>query len=1077
MKSIIKAFSGNRVFANLVMALILVAGMLAANGMVREEMPDMELDFIRVTVAFPGADPEEMEEGISRKIEDAIDGLAGIDEHTSVSSEGISTTIITVTDGYDANVLLDRVRNEVDAITTFPGDAETPSVVRPQIEKAVISLALTGDMPGARLKEWAESVKQEIQAIDGVSRAEVSGTRAYEISIEVSQATLLKYDLTIADIARIIADASQNRSGGTIKTDAEEIRVRTVGRRYTGKEFAGIKVVTGARGETVTLGEIADIRDGFTENTLSMAVNGAPGVLINVLAGEEDTIGIADRVIRFQREKQLTLPEGVEIMILSDNTEGIRASLETLANNALLGLVMVFFLLWLFMDTTISFWVGMGIPTSLLGGLAIVHFAGISLNKITLFGLIMVLGIVADDAIVVGEAIFVRRKNGDSPLMAVVNGVSEVGLPVLASILTTIVAFIPLYHIDGVMGKFIIALPTAVIGCLVISLVECVLVLPAHLSGLKTGEAKPKTRFFAFVDRFHRMTVNSMDWIAQRIYLPLLKRVVGMRYVAVCMALVMLLLCAGLVRGGFIRFNVFPKSASSIVTSVIEFPEGSPHGVTERAVSQVALGAERAARRFSLPTGGELIVNILSTVGQAAGEKAGSVKTGQPHVGGVRVTLMDPDISGVHSEEFIRAWEEEAGDLAGVQTLEFTASNAGPPGAPLEICFRGDSLSGISGAADETMARLRQINGVTQVFSNNAPGKNEFKFYLKPGAEHLGLTVADLASQVYGGFYGVEAIKVQRGDNEVEVNVRLAAAERASLAGIRDFMVRTGAGARVPLSSVADIAYGPGFSSITRKDGRRQVMVSAEVDTAMVVAGDVIDQLNRDFFPELKAKYPATTISFEGDAKRSRESFSSLYLWVPIAVMGMFLIIATMFRSYVQPLVVLFTVPFGLVGAVLGHFAMGEMLSLLSVFGMVALIGVVVNDAIVLMERINMNLAEGMAFYEALFQGGVRRFRAVMLTSISTVGGLLPLITETSQYARQLVPMGISLAFGVAFATVLTLVLIPCFFTIINDLRLAGAKLSGRRDITREGLEPAFTRNQGQESRFAPGVTAPGEGA
>ncbi|MBI9091357.1 MAG: efflux RND transporter permease subunit [Desulfobacterium sp.] len=1077
MKSIIKAFAGNRVFANLVMALILVAGMLAANGMVREEMPDMELDFIRVTVAFPGADPEEVEEGISRKIEDAIDGLEGIDEHTSVSAEGISSTTITVTDGYDPNLLLDRVRNEVDAIATFPDDAETPSVVRPQIEKAVISLALTGDMPEARLKEWAESVKQEIQAIDGVSQAEVSGTRAYEISIEVSQATLLKYDLTIAQIAQTIADASQNRSGGTIKTDAEEIRVRTVGRRYTGKEFAGIKVITGAGGESVTLGEIADIRDGFTENTLSMAVNGVPGVLINVLAGEEDTIEIADRVIQFQQELQQSLPQGADIMVLSDNTEGIRASLKTLVNNALLGLVMVFILLWLFMDTTISFWVGMGIPTSLLGGLAIVHFAGISLNKITLFGLIMVLGIVADDAIVVGEAIFVRRQNGDSPTMAVVNGVSEVGLPVLASILTTMVAFIPLYHIDGVMGKFILALPTAVIGCLVISLVECILVLPAHLSNLKTGDKKPKNRFFAGVDRFHRMTVNSMDRVATGIYLPLLKRVVGMRYVAVCAAMVMLLLCAGLVRGGFIRFNVFPKSASSIVTSVIEFPEGTPHGVTQRAVAQVALAAERVAARFTVPSGGALMVNMLSTVGQAAGEKAGRVDAGQPHVGGVRVTLMDPDISTIHSDRFIRAWEEETGDLAGVQTLEFAASGGGPPGAPLEICLRGDSLSAIAGAADETQARLRQIKGVTQVSSDNAPGKNEFTFSLKPGAEHLGLTVSDLASQVYGGFYGMEAMKVQRGDNEVEVNVRLTETERASLGSIRDFMVRTDSGAQVPLASVADLIYQPGFSSITRKDGQRQVMVSGEVDTAMVVAGDVIDQLNREFIPKLKAQYPDITISFEGDAKRSQESFSSLYLWVPIAIMGMFLIIATMFRSYVQPLIVLVTVPFGLVGAVLGHFVMGKMLSLLSVFGMVALIGVVVNDAIVLMERINMNLAGGMTFYEALYQGGVRRFRAVMLTSISTVGGLLPLILETSQYAQQLVPMGISLAFGVAFATVLTLVLIPCFFTIINDLRLVGAKLSGRQNVTREGLEPAFTRNKGQDPWLAPGVTAPGEGA
>jgi multidrug efflux pump subunit AcrB len=576
MNRIIKAFARNRVFANLLMVTILVAGIISAKTMIREDMPDMQLDTISISVAYPGADPEEIEEGISRKIEDAIDGLEGIDEYTSTSSEGISSTTITVIDGYDPDRLLDRISNEVDSITTFPEDAENPSIVRPQIQKAVISLALVSQMPEARLKEWADTVKKEIQRLPGVSQVNLSGTRSYEISVEIPKANLLKYNLTIAQVADIIKNSSLNKSGGTLKTDDQEIRLRTIGRKYTGNQLAKIKIIKGKDGQTLYLEDIADIKDGFTENNLSIRANGQAAVLLNILAGDEDTINIADRVLQYQKDTNDSLPQGSEIIVLSDNTQSTRANLDTLFSNAMMGLVLVFILLWLFMDTKISFWAGMGIPISLLGGLAVVNFSGISLNKITLFGLIMVLGIVADDAIVVGESIYYHRKNGASPLDAVVKGVSEVGVSVLAAILTTIVAFFPLYNIDGMMGKFIVALPTAVIACLVISLVECMVILPAHLSDLKDMNQAPvkKNPILSYIGKFHEFTVNSMDWAAQKVYLPLLKHCVNYRYLFFSFCIAGLFLCAGLVGSGLVKFNVFPKQASSIVVASIELPEG-----------------------------------------------------------------------------------------------------------------------------------------------------------------------------------------------------------------------------------------------------------------------------------------------------------------------------------------------------------------------------------------------------------------------------------------------------------------------------------------------------------------------
>ncbi|MCG8563882.1 MAG: efflux RND transporter permease subunit [Desulfobacterales bacterium] len=1063
MKSMIVKFAGNHVFANILMVTLLMAGILAGMAMNREDMPSLTLDTISISVSYPGADPAEVEEGITRKVEEAIDGLEGIDEYSSASAEGSSTTTIQVMDGYDVDRLLDRVRNEVDSINSFPSEAETPSITRPEIQRPVMGLALVSDMPEARLKEWADDVKKQIQLLPGISQVLTSGTRSYEISVEISQANLLKYNLTMEQVAQSISQANLNSPGGSMKTQDREIRLRTLGRKYTGLELEKIKIIQGLEGQTLYLKDVATIKDGFTETPISIRANGSPAILLNVMAGESDAIRIADTLTAFQREFNDGLPQGSQLIILSDNTQSIRANLEMLTSNAVMGLILVFLLLWLFMDPKISFWAGMGIPISLMGGLAIVYFCGVTLNKVTLFGLIMVLGIVADDAIVVGESIFVHRKNGAGRMEAVVKGLSEVALPVIAAVLTTIVAFLPLYHINGVMGKFIVALPTAVIACLLISLVECLIMLPAHLSTLKDGDekAKPKNRITRALDKLHTTTVAAMEKGGEKIYQPLLKKCIRHRYIFLSGCIAVLLLSTGLVTGGFVKFDVFPPQASNIMTATIRFPEGTPFTVTQGAVARVEAAARKAATQLS--PDGDIIVNSLATTGQKAGGQEGGQKTALSHVGGVRITLVSPGESGVDTNALLFAWERATGTISGVQSLDFSSANGGPDGSPVEIALQGNHMDQLLGAADEIQAALKGIDGVSQVQSDNVPGKTEFRFSLKEEAGYLGITLSDLADQIYNAYYGAEALTLLRGNDEVEINVRLTQAERENLAALGEFKITTSSGAKVPLSSVARVETGPGYATINRKNGFRQIKVSAKVDTAKIVAGEVTSRLQAEEFPGLLSRYPDVKISLEGDAKRQAESFGSLGIWIPISVMGMFIIIATMFRSYIQPLLILTTIPFGLVGAVIGHLIMGKMLSLLSVFGMVALTGVVVNDAIVLIERINMNLEEGMEFFPALYQGCARRFRAVMLTSISTIGGLIPLIIETNQYAQQLIPMGISLAFGVAFATLLTLLLLPCLFTMVSDLRSLVGRILRKPAKARHQLEPAFKRNRNNQ--------------
>jgi len=663
-----------------------------------------------------------------------------------------------------------------------------------------------------------------------------------------------------------------------------------------------------------------------------------------------------------------------------------------------------------------------------------------------------------DDAIVVGESIYVHRRRGVPPLRAAVDGCIEVGMPVVAAVVTTVVAFIPLAYVGGIMGKFIAILPVVVIACLVISLIECLLLLPAHLSHLPdlNQDISERHLFIRMVETLHRTTSRGMEWFVEHIYTPLLSRALYWRYISFCIAIAVLLLSLGLVSGGILKFEVMPEIDGFVMTGTVTFPDGTPPLVTADAVAQMDAALLRLASKTDTLTGESMLVDRLSLVGQTLED----IPQRGPCVGSVQAIMLPSERRGVHSKDLMVQWEEEIGTIPGVKSLTFTGLSHGPPGAPIEIWLQGQEMDTILAAADDLQERLRRFTGVYQIRSDFSPGKNEMRLTLKPEARSLGLTVDDLARQVYGGFYGQEAVRLQRGRDDVRVKVRYTAEERRNISDLEKIRIRTPTGREVPLLSVSDIEFAPGYSTITRTNGLRRVAVSADVDSKKANANEILAELAGSYFPVLKHSYPGLMVAVQGEQKKMRESFETLKVGFPLAIIGIFIIIATMFRSYAQPFVIMFTVPFGIIGAILGHLVMGFNLSMLSIFGMVALTGVVVNDAIILIERINANLAEGMPFFEAIIQGGARRFRAIILTTVSTVGGLVPMIMETDLQARGLIPMAISLAAGVAFATLLTLILVPSLLVILSDFRLLYHRLRHGCWVPRVAVEPARDRKK-----------------
>jgi len=1037
------------------MVIILFAGAMAANAMLREAFPEITPNAFSISVIYPGANVEEVEEGVSRKIEEAIDGLEGVKRYATFSAENLSTAQIEIEDRFSMSKARDLIENAIASISTFPNAAERPVITEAVRRSEVLVITLSGKMDERTRKEMAERMRDDLRSDPAISQVEISGVRDYEIFIEISEARLREYGLSFDQITEAVRRGSVNLAGGSLRTKRQQINIRTRGRKYSGDELGDIVVVSARDGESVKLSELAAIRDGFTDDPVVARFDGDSAVMIRLLKTPgEDTIAIAKAGYEYVARKSQTLPPGIHLNAWADGSQVIQDRLSITFRNGLLGLCFVIVSLWFFLNTRLSFWVALGIPVSLAGSLFIMWLSGMTLNSITLFGLVMVTGIVVDDAIVVGEAILLRRSHGDGPLRAAANGVMEVGLPVVAAVCTTIVAFMPMGFVSGVMGQFMGTMAVGVIAALSISLIEALFILPAHLQNLHLPSEAPEGNVLARIGRTCRATINkALDTVIEKWYPPLIRAALRYRYVALCCGFAIVSMTMGLGAGGHIKFTPFPNFDENQIQATVEFPLGTPAADTAQAIEKTERGLREFIATAEKEHGDHLVEHVYTIVGDS-----NAASTSGTHTGTVRVQLRHSNTRQIHSQDILVGWQQAVGDIPGTLSQSFSTVEGGPGGSPIEFWLQGSNTEHLRTVSQKIRERLQSYDGVYQIEDSFRPGKQEIVLDIKPEARNLGLTLDELASQVYAGFYGLEADRIQRGRDDVRIKIRYSLDERSAVAKLGSVRIRTKQGDEVPLHSVADVELGVGPAIIERSNSQRRIAVSAEVDENRANAQDILNNLRADFLPDLMKYYPDVKLSFEGAEQDVQESFQSLIALYPLAMLGIFVIIATIFRSYLQPIIIMFTVPFGLIGAIVVHVLVGWPVSMFSVFGMMALTGVVVNDAIVLIEAVNDQLAKRVPVFKAIEHGGRRRFRAILLTSISTIGALIPIIIEDDLSSQPLNPMALSVAAGVASATVLTLIYIPCLLAILNDFRCVIHWLRHRQWPNREDVEPARLR-------------------
>lgn len=1023
----------NPVAANLLMLVFLLGGALSLLRVQQEVFPEAILDVVQVSVPYPGATPEEVEEGIVLAVEEAMRGIDGVDEIRSVASEGRAQVTAELTRGISINVARNDIESAVNRITSFPENAEEPIISTPTNRRQVLSLILYGEVDLHTLRTSAEQARRDLLRDERIAQVELSGLPPPEISVEIEQAVLRKFGLTRAELARRIDRASVELPAGDIETGTGDYLLRIMERRDRGTEFEDIGIIVRPDGTRITLGELATVVDGFRETGQSTLFNGRQAVRLNVFRSTEHSPLEGSRAVHeYVQRAQRQWPSTLKLQIWDDASVIFKDRIDLLIENGLLGLLLVLLILTLFLRPRLSFWVTVGLSVALLGAFLFMPMLGVSVNMISLFAFILVLGIVVDDAIVVGEASFHHLQRGDDPRDAALKGTREVLTPVVFAVLTTIVAFVPLLFLPGVLGEFFRVIPLIVIPILLISLMESFFVLPAHLAHMQTEER------YAWMRRLSGWQQSFSDGFqaaVERRFGPFIARVIRWRYFTIAVGLAVLLIAIGYVASGRIAFRFMPEIESDIVTANVELPVGAPIEETRR-VTRTVIDALRGLQEQEFD---ERIVNgILATVGsQEAGRGeplTGAADTAR-HLAAVSVSLVPAGDRDISAGRLVRLWREGVGTLAGIDKLSFIY-RAGPGRGP-DISFRvsHENLDVLREAASAFAEAMAGYSGVSQVDDGFDRGKPEIQLRLKPAARALGVTELDLAQQIRGAFFGSEALRTQRGKDELRVYVRRTEAGRREVSALLDKIILTPEGGEITLREAAEIEYGRSRTIIEREQGQRVVNVTARVDRAVTSAGKVNDGLRKNAMVELQQRYPGLGFDVSGIQQDQRESLQALGYGMVLAVIVMYGLLAVVFGSYVQPALILVAIPFGFIGALIGHLLMGFDLSLISMFGLVALAGVVVNDSLVLIVTINKRRKQTGSVEQAVIDGAMRRFRPVLLTSLTTFFGLAPMIFETSLQARFLIPMALSLGFGILFVTVIALVMVPAMYCALEDAR------------------------------------------
>ena len=1038
MNSAIRWMTRNHVAANLLMLVLIVGGLLMGLSVKQEVFPEVNLDRIMVNVAYPGAGPEEVEEGIILKVEESLTGVDGIKRLTSQAAEGFGYVIAELETGADADAVLQDVKSEIDRVTTFPLDAEEPVINKMLNRREVISVVVYGELPERSLREQAEQIRDELLLLPDITQVDLDGVRPYEIAIELPEEQLQRYGLTLEQVAHRVRQASQDLPGGSIKTPGGEILIRTKERRYTGSEYAEVVILTTAAGTEVRLGDIAQIKDGFEETDQFARFDGLPAAMVKVYrVGDQKPTEIAETVKAFVAEKRLELPESVRLGTLKDNSELFKSRKNLLIKNAMIGLVLVFLVLGLFLEIRLALWVMLGIPISFCGSLLFMPVMDVSINMLSLFAFIMALGIVVDDAIVVGENIYEQRQKGLPYLDAAMNGAIEVAQPVIFAILTSVTAFMPLLFVSGIMGKFIMVIPAIVMTILLVSLVECLFILPAHLA---LGKPRAASRgLLGGIDRLRRSFGAAVERFVRGPYRRLLDLCLRYRYATLAASLGLLLVAGlGLVGGGIVKFRFMPEVDGDDIRVALELAPGTPVAKTTRIQDRIVQAGLKVADEYDsrLPEHQSVLRNIYSVVGSSTLDRGpgGTFSSSGGNLASIVMYLTPSEERDIIASDISARWRQEIGEIPGVETLTFT-SNLIHLGANINIQLAHEDFAVLDEAAERLKKIIAAYPGTKDITDNYTLGKRELKLRLKPEARTLGITEEDLGRQLRAAFYGAEALRLQRGRNEVKVKVRYPQENRRHLWDLEKLRIRVPGGGEIPLNRAADIIESRGFSTINRADRKRVISVEAYVNNRVANAEEILEELRQVEMPALIADYPGLSYDTEGEDKNRRESVQSMKTGFLMAMLAIFALMAIPFRSYSQPLLIMAAIPFGIVGAVLGHFIMGFDLSILSIFGIVALSGVVVNDSLLLIDYVNRQRRGGEPMVDALMAAGQRRFRPILLTSLTTFFGLMPMILETSVQAQFLIPMAISLAFGIMFATGITLLLIPSLYLVLEDIR------------------------------------------
>ncbi len=1043
MNGLIRWFANNHVAANLLMVVIIIAGLVSALNIKQEVFPEVEMDMITVQVPYLGATPSEVEEAVCVRVEEQVQGVDGIKKITSKAVEGVGTITIELLRGVDKRQALDEIKSEIDRIITFPAETEKPIVTLVETRNQVLDVVIFGDASERTLKVIAEKVRDDLLALKEITYVVIGGTRPYEISIEVSERDLRAYGLSLAQVAAAVRANSLDLPGGSVKTDAGEILVRTKGQRYTGKEFGQIVVITAADGTEVSLDRVATINDGFEDVDVGFKMDGKPAAAVKVYrTGDQGVLTVTGAVKEYVEATKDQLPPGIELSYYGDRSTIYKGRMNLLLKNGMMGLVLVFLVLALTLQFRLALWVSLGIAISFFGAFWAIPLFGVSLNMISMFAFIVSLGIVVDDAIVVGENIFALRERRRKPHDAAVYGTLEVGNPVSLAVLTTVVAFLPLAFVEGAMGKFMYNIPVVVISILLFSLVESLLILPSHLSTIKELPDDEDDVRKGVYGRFKKGIEDGLHNFVNGPYRRTLNTALAHRPIVLAIATVTLLVTVGYFAGGHIKFTFMPKVDADNLVAALTLPQGTTVEDAEKAVRQLEDSLAQVAREFETgrPADADPVIRHVATsigsmpfTARGVGRASGGGASGA-HLVEVNAELLKAEYRDIPSPEMAVRWRELCGPITGAVSLTFTA-DLFRGGKPVYVQLSSPQTEDLLAAAKSLKDQLSSFNGVIDIADSFREGKVEMKLKLKPEARTLGLTLSDLARQVRAGFYGAEVMRIQRGRDEVKVMVRYPADERRSLGDIESMRIRTAAGDEVPFGRVAEMEIGRGFASIERTDRTRIVSVTADIDQGVTNAEEINQVLREEILPGILATYPGLRYTMEGEQADQAESMGSLKRGFMLAVLLIYVLLAVLFKSYSQPVVVMSAIPFGLVGAIWGHILMGIDLTLISMFGVVALTGVVVNDSLIMIDFINRARRAGLPLYEAVIGAGTRRFRPIILTSVTTFAGLLPLLLEKSLQAKFLVPMATSLGFGVIFATTITLVIVPVLYSLLEELK------------------------------------------